>query len=448
MSWEDVLAGTAPVGTEPTGAYRHIRHAAEGPVAGALTACGDDLLVLAHAARLDDWEGWRHAGAQHVLAPVDLVRLVDGHAVVLPLCDVRLDGWIARRAARGPALGGGEIVTLAVSLIRGTQEAWTGRGGDEPGPVGTWWISSDARPLFAHGDGEPVETAASRAIATVAGSCADRVLRRVLDEIPAVLARPRGLHRTAPELEEKLFEACAPRALVLEGPDGGSGATSPLSDDDETAGGLVAAGGRRRGRALGELVERHLDAGVGELVADAWDGLRGSWDELRARRARGRGSPSPRANGRRAPLLVGLAAAGAVLVAGALWPEGDDGEDSGGAAASVRGAETAARPDPSETQGVAAGDGSVHRETSVEESAAGEAPHADARSPSEEETPEEAALRLVEGAEPSSTALVDDFGDVAVTRVEVGDSTQHVVLERVDGVWRVRQVYDTAKGAG
>ena len=65
-----------------------------------------------------------------------------------------------------------------------------------------------------------------------------------------------------------------------------------------------------------------------------------------------------------------------------------------------------------------------------------------------EESPEEATARLVEGVAADEVALVDDFGDVAVTRIAQDAGHRHVVLERVAGEWRVRQLYETAKGAG
>lgn len=416
MGWDDVISGEPGI-SEGTGAYRLIRHVAPpgAPLAGELAAAGDDVVQLVRSEAAEGWEGWRAAGAQHVLAPVDIVRLPDGHALALPWCVARLETWLAGRLARGPALAGGEIVTLAVSVLRGVQEAWAGRAGDEHGPSGEWWLTDEARPVLALGAGDAAEASARRVLATVSEASGDRVVRRALDECATALERPRGLHRTLPELESRLFDACAPRPLLR-------------ADDGAASSDAAATPERRQGAdqpdraampAWSDWIERHVDAGVGMLTTRAWEGLREAAALIRSR-VRPRVG---RTGSRRAPLLVGGACAAAVLLAGALWPS--DASPGAGAAQ-----EPAAAAEPADAAG------------------APESEHGPEAEGADDETPVQATARLVEGADDATVALLDDFGDVAVTRAVVDGETRHVVLERVDGAWRLRQVYDTAKGAG
>lgn len=440
MSWDDVVAGEASI-AEPTGAYRPIRRVGPpgAPLAGELAAAGDDVVQLVRADAADGWEGWRAAGAQHVLAPIDIVRLPDGHALALPWCVERLEPWLAARVARGPALSGGEVVTLAVSLLRGVQEAWAGRAGDEQAPCGEWWLTDEARPVLALDVGDPAEASARRVLAAVGDASGDRVLRRALDECATALERPRGLHRALAELEARLFDACAPRPLLRE--EGGA------SEEDRAERIEPRRGARRADRdapsAWSDWIGRHVDAGVGAMVADAWDGLREGSARLSARARRGRGG---RTGSRRAPLLVGALCAACVLLAGALWPS----DDQPGADAAEHPPETAeVAAEGGGANGPADADGGGPP-AEVEHDAVESELREDAGAPElpEHETPEQATARLVEGSDGSSVTLVDDFGDVAVTRAVVDGEPRHVVLERVEGTWRLRQLYETAKGAG
>ncbi|GAA4766410.1 hypothetical protein [Microbacterium gilvum] len=442
MSWDAVVTGAAPPPTEPTGAYRAVRRVTPpaSPLEGIIASQGDDSVVLVPVEQLDGWEGWRSAGSQHVLAPLDIVRLADGHAVVLPRCDDTVEARLAHRAARGPVLRGGEAVTLAVSLLRGVQEAWAQRPPGADAPRGRWWLSADARPLFAFGDGDPVEESAASLLAAAGECCPDKVVRRVLDDVRVAFERPRALRRTGPDLETRLFEACAPQPLAEDGPSDVRPDHADLREDARPA-----------APSEGWLVHR-VDVGLGELVADAFAEVgrrmraRGTARRVRpTRAATGSASPAGGPLRRRAPIIVGAICGGAVLAVGLAWPSATDD----------------ASPGPGRTGAADDGDASstVVHATSAPPAPAAEAtpptehvPTADATAtgvptPSaEEETPEQATARLVEGA--ADAALVDDFGDVAVTRVEGDGIVRHVVLERVDGVWQLRQTYETAEGAG
>ncbi|GAA4189256.1 hypothetical protein GCM10022219_04630 [Microbacterium oryzae] len=423
MSWDGVLAGEREI-SESTGAYRPIRHVQPPavPVAGELATCGDDVVQLVRAEALDDWAGWRAAGHAHVLSPRDVVRLADGHALVLPWCVAKLEVWLAARTASGPPLAGGEVVTLAVSLLRGVQEAWDGRTGHEQGPIGEWWLTDEARPIFAErAGGEQPEVSARRVLEGIARGSADRVLRRVLEEAVTALERPRGLHRAVDAIEGRLFEACAPRALALE-----TRAVEDAVPDVERA----ALSSDGTAQAVGTWLDRHVDAGVAALAAGAWDSLGGILAAIGRPRS-GRRAPGS-ARSRRAPLLVGAVCAGAVLLVGAVWP----GEGSAEADAPPASVEPSTSEEPTAMADASAPPSGPAKPTPTP-------PVTPA-----EESPEEATARLVEGVAADEVALVDDFGDVAVTRIAQDAGHRHVVLERVAGEWRVRQLYETAKGAG
>ncbi|MDN3309533.1 hypothetical protein QWJ90_01175 [Microbacterium oryzae] len=442
MSWGGVLAGEREI-SEATSAYRPIRHVRPPavPIAGELARCGDDVVQLVRAEVLDDWVGWRAAGHAHVLSPRDIVLLTDGHALVLPWCVARLEVWLAMRTASGSPPAGGEVVTLAVSLLRGVQEAWDGRTGHEQGPAGEWWLTDEARPIFAEGAGETPEASARRVLEGLARGSADRVLRRVLEEAVTALERPRGLHRAVDAIEGRLFEAYAPRALALE---------ERTAEDAIPEVERPAPSAEGAAQAVGAWLDRHVDAGVAALAAGAWESVGEMMTAVGRRRSTRR--PSGPSRSRRAPLLVGAACAGAVLLIGALWP----GEGSAEADAPMASDAPPASGEQSAMVEASAPSGDPSEPTSAEpvspaentpEGAAGQESSPEDETP-EEETPEEATARLVEGVTADEVALVDDFGDVAVTRIAQDAGHRHVVLERVQGEWRVRQLYETAKGAG
>jgi hypothetical protein len=519
-----------------TSAYRAIRSIGppEAPVAGTLAVCDDEAMLLADVAGLADWPGWQHVGAQHVLAPLDVARSAAGHSAVLPLCAEPLEVWLSRRLTRGPALAGGEVVTLVVSLLRGVQESWEGRGGEEDSPRGTWWLTEDARPVLAlesGGRGAGVEEQAAGILARVTEGCTDRVLRRALDEADAVLRRPRALHRTSEPVEQKLFEACAPHGLGRASRDEGVIGAAPGAALRDGADRGHEERGESRAARMAEAIERHLDDGLGGILAGIVRELRERADRRavgrhpperrrserheperhgsggrgsgrrrsrRARAAHGRRGPenrsgrriaaggeaapdetaSGRRRGRGGPVLVGLVAAGAVLTAGMLWPDG--GERGAGSAPRDEVVDEGAAPSPSRPAPSPGQGGPEHAvddsgETGITGPVPGEMaqtgtdqagmnqagrnqagaeraetePAEEQSSASGAETPESATLRLLEAGPDAQAALIEDFGDVVVVRLDEGDAaSRHVVLERGDGRWRLRQVYETAEGAG
>ncbi|HWI30782.1 MAG TPA: hypothetical protein VNT50_04785, partial [Microbacterium sp.] len=147
-----------------TDAYRPVRAIVppETPIGGILSRAGDDIVVLVDAGELTAWPGWGFTDAQHVLAPLDLARRAGGHDAVLPWCSERVDVFLGRRRAASAPLGGGEIVTLAVSALRGAAEAHSGRGGDAPSPTGAWWLTDAGCPVFVHAESGDAAEAGAR----------------------------------------------------------------------------------------------------------------------------------------------------------------------------------------------------------------------------------------------------------------------------------------------
>ncbi|MFT4235922.1 MAG: hypothetical protein QM607_13125 [Microbacterium sp.] len=385
MSWNDVVAGTAAAGEDPVGAYRAIRRTGppDAPVDGVIATVGGESVLLVDAADARDWPGWSYGEAQHVLAPLDIARAADGHLLVLPRCECTVDDWLRR--SRG-APSGGETITLAVSLLRGSTEAWEGVRGDAEVPRGVWWLTADARPVVALGEGEPVEEAAAALLDRVVALSSDRALVRVLEETIAALGRPRALHRTSAELEDRLFEQFAPQPIVL----ATTQADAPVQTDQ-----------------LRAQVHRRLPAVAASALQEGPGALLLALLAQQRERLPGRSRTASRSrSGHRTPLILGGLAAGAVLLGGWFWPGADSQE-------------------PAETPSPVAS-------------------RATATAPPQDETPEAATLRLADVPADADVALIDDFGDVAVTRYDDDDGTHHVVLERRDGTWTIREVYDDA----
>jgi hypothetical protein len=440
-----------------TDAYRPIRRVAppSSPVAGVLAALGERRVVLADAA---DSEGrvfldpailGRDAQPQHLLAPHDLVRRADGHDLELTWCREPAVRLLDLRLAQRRPMSGGELVTLAVSVLRGTAEGWWGAPAASDGPHGRWWMDDDGRPVFAPAeDGGPVESESRALLGLAASHTRDRVLLRVIEESRDALERPRGLSRALPGLEDALFEACAPRPIERMsaralGDDGPRDAFAGEEDGPERA--------LRRGAVVSAL-ERFADIGIASAVADAVDRTRAVL--RRAGRER-----------RRLPLVVGGAAAGLVIVGGLLWPSGPPEAE----AVRVVEATTSASPRPTTTAAPATG-----------QPPQSPAPRSPAREPSPpHEDAEAAGLRLLAAVSSCAThgdplcaavrdggaeslpdevldaaaaarevTLVDDYGDVAVVRTDGGAGAPAVLLElvRIEERWLLRAAHALTSG--
>ncbi|WP_353113532.1 hypothetical protein [Microbacterium sp.] len=486
------------------GAHRRIRmlDSGAGPCRGSLVADGDEVRVSVDAAELRGGAVWRFAGADHVVAPLDLVRRPDGLDVLLLWCEERVTAYLGRRAAAEEPLTAGEAVTLAGSLLRGLAEL-----GAEEGP-GAWWLTHAGMPVFAFGEGAVPAAGASELLTLLDEGTPDRALRRVLSEIVRGLEDTRAARRHLERWEAALLELAAPRPLRRDPAHAEAVETvstrrpaSRAVSDARRRDGAGDRGGRparaadalraRASAILGmatsrrrpAMSERRAIAGRASLrgrtataatapTAGASAGLRGrtasNGDRPRRTRRtpgdtrRGPEHPGPEGAHRRRLLMVGGAAAAVVLLGGVLWPA-DDGAspavaDPASAASSPRPSASVApnvREDTEDITTGAGGGGPVDdpvaaaktlieridscRRENDQACSSGIAPDADEKV--------RAALSDAGDAEP--LVLVESYGDVAVIKRGLrGGAQQLLVLARRKDEWLVRDVYDVADQPG
>lgn len=123
---------------DPPPALRRLR-ADEAPYPGTLRA-DDPPSVWVEIGDLPE-EIWRAEPDGHVLAPRDIARTADGHVAILPHCVETLARRLDERS-----LSAGEVVTVAVSLLRGAVQARA-----LAIDAGRWWVDAEGRPVLAAG---------------------------------------------------------------------------------------------------------------------------------------------------------------------------------------------------------------------------------------------------------------------------------------------------------
>lgn len=471
--------------------YRPIRRIAppDVPIAGVLAAEGENTVLLVDVDAVPaPW--WRDDPAAHLLAPVDVARRADGHDAVLPWCVVTVGSYL--RARTDEPLSGGEGVTLAVSLMRGCAEAaLPARFGDDPVPVphGRWWLTDQGRPLFAVGEGTPAREETAELLALLAGACADRVVARLATEA-ADSIRVRSPVGVLVRLEESMFEACAPRPLLVRVTDPvtlhplGAQELRPHSDR-----GGGAAAPRFIGAEPAQRARLRSAAGWRDRARSAWAGLL-RVEERRSLRVGERRAATDR-HPRRMPLLIGASLAAAILAAGLLWPQPDGDVSSstlGPNAPTVPREDVDASPSsavPQATapaaatgeQGQRGGQDLQDSPPSAQDPSSADGSGTEGTepvlaTPAPEEGPASASPRdaeviaatadllaavagcreqqtcgplLADGVDPEriprggAIELIEDFGGVVVLRVVTDGATTNLIsIERVDGAWRVR----------
>ncbi|MBS1905133.1 MAG: hypothetical protein JST33_00905 [Actinobacteria bacterium] len=498
----------------------------EGPFRGDLVTRHDGVAVRVRADDLHGWSGWAYAGTEHVAAPLDVAYRPDGQDVLLPWCVRTARAHLIEGADQG-ALPHGEAVTLAVSVLRGVleladEDEAEARQGEMPdpgsadgrsradrsdrrGPGGTWWLTDEARPVFAiapgpaEGAGRTVAEESAELLRALETRVDDRALRRVLTRLIDALAEPRRLKAEAARWERDLLEIAAPRplrvpaaeAMEVEGLTALHDPSSPRRDGmrsvrrrDLRRG--VGDGPGRRGRGSGRAARRprtqrrprERPAGllgrvilqVGAEVRDRAVLIGGIRDRIRPRASGRMAAEAARGPGRRrwrGPALVAVAAAAAIAVAGALWP-GDAGtaDAADHAVSAGRSMPPAASPGPPAPATASAAGGDPGQDGRPGPSAAPRRPGASAQS-----DPRAAAEELIAAAQACQSAsepacaqiwdtgtaasralrnttaapvLIEDYGDVAAIRSGSGDQAQMVVIIRRDAGWRIRDVYDIA----
>jgi hypothetical protein len=427
--------------TSPYRAVRPIAVPGDGPWPGMLTCLpSGELRVLVDADLLGpEWRGWDAAPDGHVLAALDVVRRQDGHDVVLPVCPESLDAFLARRAASAAPLRAAEAVTIGVSLLRGCGEIV-----DRAGTAGAWWLTDVGRPVFAtDAAGPPILEGTRMLLDDLARAAPDPT---AWAEADAALSAVRISAAELDRAELGLFAVAAPAPLDL--------ARTPAGRPAEAAGRLGSAATieAEPPRGLWESLARHVDADLADAVSRVTTSV---WRRARA-------APTGR---RRAPLLAGAAVAAAVIGVGLTWPAdpgdvataGGNGPASAAATPSVAAVPTeTAVPTASPEAGPAPSEGASGEAAADEDLARVAAGLLAGLDECGEDAECRAAIVMDAGAvrqvsipaERRAVALLDDFGGVAVLRVDDtsgGAPSQLIVIARRDGEWLLRDVHDATQ---
>lgn len=434
--------------TAPYRALRPIAVPGDGPWPGMLTCLpSGELRVLVDADLLGpEWGGWDAAPDGHVLAALDVVRRQDGHDAVVPVCPESLEAFLARRRASAAPLRAAEAVTIGVSLLRGCGEIV-----DRAGTAGAWWLTETGRPVFATDAAGPPILEGTRLLLDDLARAAPHPTAWA--EADAALSAVRISAAELDRAELGLFAVAAPAPLDL--------ARTPAARPAEAAGRLGSAATieAEPPRGLWESLARHVDADLADAVSRATTSV---WRRARAAPPTGR---------RRAPLLTGAAVAVAVIGVGLTWPADPGDVATAGGDGSTRSvvapSASAESPGVSPSAATAVPAASPEAVTAPSDGASGEAAAdedlvrvAVTLLAGLDECGEDAECRarivMDAGATPAvgipaerrQIALLDDFGGVAVLRVDdtSGETpSQLIVIARRDGEWLLRDVHDATQ---
>lgn len=430
--------------------FRAVRAIArpDSPWPGMLTRApdGDAVLVVDADELGSDWCGWDADPSGHLLAPRDVLRRGGGHDVILPVCPERTAAFIERRAGADAPLEAGEIVTVAVSLIRGVLD-YRSRS-TQAACVGQWWLTGDGRPVMATDAPGDACAEAAHVLGRMAQD-ANGSLRSILDDASAVVGITRDLERQIHHLEARLFGAADALPLAMN-------SFSPVLVRRLTDRGGVSiepAPARSQGGWLRGLAA-HVDVDLADLVSLTSTSL---WRRLRQRPSSGRGRP----------LLVAAAAAAVILGAGLLWPTGSDQPAVAEQASRAPVTRSAEDHDASTGSSAAAPAEAVPAVIATDTPDRGGAPEWERattdlltrRTACESdlgclgEVLDDARADIPPGvidraADDRRVVMLDSFGDAAVLRVDAVDAdapSQLVVVVRVDDTVLLRDVSDIAE---
>lgn len=415
---------------------RAVREREDGPWPGVLVRLATGSVgVLVDAGLFGpDWRGWDAAPGGHVLAPIDLVRTpAGGHDVLLPVCAERLEDFMRRRGARG-ALAPGEAVTLGVSVLRGCAQLL-----GTPEVTGEWWLDDSGRPVLATGVSS--QSAFAAAAAMLEAASVDAAVNRAWGAAVQALSAVRVAARDLSDAEELLFTAADPEPLSTislrprRAVDVAIDPRAPAQRADDVP-----------PRALWQSLIGSVDADLADTVSRATTAV---WRRMR--------TPT---RSRRAPLLVGAAVAATVLAGGALWPSAGGVASADHPSSEATGSSTAPMSTGgTTTEAVSSEATPMPSEPAADDVTAATAALLDARRTCAgdpgclREVVADPAAPLGSGVIDAPSAqraltLLDDFGDIAVLRVDAVDGAlpaQLVVVVRQDEKWLLRDVHDVAQ---
>ncbi|MEV7691852.1 hypothetical protein AB0N73_00805 [Microbacterium sp. NPDC089189] len=368
------------------------------------------------------------ADGEHVLQPLDVALTDAGVRVLLPLCAQELGDLARRRDAADAPFDPGEVVTLAVSVLRGTVAEASQHPGDEC--AGRWWLDEAGRPLFVHtGSGDGAVAAGVSAIRMLRASADQPRLVAALDDAIVCLGDDERRASAAAGVEDALFGVAAPCAV----------ATEVLSRRAATVSLDAAESAAPPEPRLWERLVGAWDAPIAGLVASTASALRP--------RRRPRGERRSAGGSRRGMLLLAAGCAALVMAIGLLWPadEEPDAAQTGVPTAPASGVDAPTAGADAAGQAVASPDLATR---ATELLGAWRSCADDACRYALQEAP--AALATTGAAmSPSPTVtLLDDFGGLATLRVE--DPTgaagaQIVSIVRQNEKWVLRGINDVAQ---
>lgn len=426
---EDMTASDALVLPGSPVPLRRLR-AEESPYPGVLCA-GEPPVICVDD---DDLPAvlWNVAADGHLLAPLDALRTADGTAALIPACRARLDS--------GAATTPGRAITVAISIVRAAHEA-----GPLGHDAGTWWVDAGGRPVLALGSGIGWREDAAEILAGMAETHPG-ALERVLTRIAAGIADASLVRRHADEWEDALFAAAEPEPLADLPP--GESATTDTAPRRATAvrrEHTVSPAVSTVGAMLARLVDADIARRTTEAVSKACEAVLGS--RRRTPRREPEEVDGPRR--RRGPLLAAIAVIGVMVTLGLVWPDPDTASDAAAPVASAP--PVVMTPVPSDTTSApppapemsALESGARAAIGLLAQCSAGDAEAcATVREDPTQPLPEGL---VVSGREPTTIAVLDEYGGVAVVRADgAGFTSQAVVLVQADERWLVRDVYDLA----
>lgn len=339
------------------------------------------------------------------------------------------EAYLDRRSRSDLPFAQGEIVTVAVALLRGCRQATGAFSGVR------WWLRSDGCPIVREeAEGPDAVAATADTLERVTAIASDEPTREILERArESVLTSP---PRDWESLERQLFRYAEPMPLVL-------GPLTPADREPRPARTPDSVGSVPRVLAL-------VDADLADAVREALRDVRERWRSSRAVR------------------LGNTGAVGALVVVAAvlLWPQSKDARasDPGVLPAGVSRITTPTGEPATASAPKAAPSISAGAEASPAPPRSSDAP------PSEDPveaartlfaavdrcagdaacvtsfTEVSAGLRepLPPGSADADIELIDDFGGVFVVRLTVESTVRYVTVVRQEDRWLVRAVGTSA----